>query len=213
MAEAMLKEKLKGLDLDIRVMSAGTAVFREDTASRHAIKVMGERGIDLSGHRSKPVNERVLEQADLILTMTQNHKRTVLDIAPHLKGKVFTLKEYVLEKENAYDVEIRLSETMQRLNEKRNAFLEKHKPELMELRRKKEELVGELRQVEKELKEWDKRLEKEIEAEKNEIQKLQGQLADLDISDPFGGPIEYYRESAREIEEAIDRLIEKLKDN
>ncbi|MBA1334088.1 MAG: Low molecular weight protein tyrosine phosphatase [Firmicutes bacterium] len=211
MAEALLKEKLKGSGLDIRVLSAGTAVFREDPASKHAVMVMGERGIDLSGHRSKPVNRDMLEQADLVLTMTQNHKKAVLDMTPQLEGRVFTLKEFVYDKTEYRDVEAELSETAGRLNEKRNAFIEKYKTELMSLKKKREELVAELDRVEEELLEWDKRLQREIEEDKKKIEKLQERVPDLDIKDPFGGHADCYRDSADEIEEAVDKLVDKLK--
>lgn len=211
MAEALLKEKLKESGLDIKVLSAGTAVFREDPASKHAVMVMGEKGIDLSGHRSRPVSRDMLEQADLVLTMTQNHKKAVLDMAPQLEDRVFTLKEFVHDKREYRDVEAELSEATDRLNEKRNAFIEKYKTELMSLKKRREELVEELDRVEEELLEWDRRLQSEIEEEKKSIEKLQKRVPDFDIKDPFGGHADCYRDSAGEIEEAIEKLVDKLK--
>ncbi|MDD2573835.1 MAG: ribose 5-phosphate isomerase B [Bacillota bacterium] len=95
MAEAMLRTMLKGAGLDMEVASAGTAVFFRGGASRQAVEVMKERSIDLSEHRSRPVRVHDLEKADLVLTMTSAHKRAVLEMAPAISDKVFTLKEYV----------------------------------------------------------------------------------------------------------------------
>ncbi len=95
MAEAMLKSMLEGTALDIKVTSAGTAVFRQDGAAKHAVEIMKERKIDLSDHVSKPVGLEEIRQADLILTMTRVHKRAILEMAPEFEDKVFTLKEYV----------------------------------------------------------------------------------------------------------------------
>ena len=55
---------------------------------------MQEHGIDLSGHRSKQVDFDLLDQYDLILTMTQDHKRYILNLRPDLANKVFLIKEF-----------------------------------------------------------------------------------------------------------------------
>lgn len=95
MAEAMFKVMLKDAGLDIEVASAGTSVFFQGGASAQAVEVMGERGIDLSGHSSRQIVNEDIKKADLILTMTQVHKQTVQEMVPEFSGKVFTLKEYV----------------------------------------------------------------------------------------------------------------------
>ena len=140
MAEAILKNMLEDAGLDVEVASAGTSVFYEGGASKQAVEVMEERGIDLSSHRSRPVGREHLEKADLVLTMTRAHKRAVLDMVPEISEKVFTLKEYVNQgPEGAQDGD------------------------------------------------------------------------DLDIADPFGRPVEYYRTCAAEIEEALEKLVEVIK--
>lgn len=213
MAEAILKDKLKGKDLDIRVMSAGTAVFGEGKASGHAIKVMADRGIDLSAHRAKGLTREMIEEADLILTMTRDHKRAVLSIAPEAEGKVFTLKEYVLDRESIDGIERQLLELMDRIHQKKKDFLEENRPRLMELKGRQEELLKELEKVKGEMRDIERRLEKETEEERKQLEKLQSLLTGIDIMDPFGGPMEYYQECAREIEEAVDKLIIRLKDS
>lgn len=213
MAEAIFKHKTKNIDLDIKVISAGTAVFREDKASNHAVHVMAEKGIDISSHRSRSLDHEMIDRADLILTMTQDHKRAVLNMESQAAEKVFTLKEFVSEHENDSDVEHQKLKLMEEMYQKRNVFLEKHKALLMELKRKQGELLKELNNVEKEIQEWEKRMEKEIEKEKKELKGLQSQFKSPDILDPFGGPVEYYRECVKDIEETVDKLITKLKDN
>jgi len=210
MAEAIFKDRIRNLNLDIEVISAGTAVFRKSKASNHAIHVMDEKGIDLSSHRSRAVSPEMIDRADLILTMTQEHKKAVLEIAPRAAEKVFTLKEYTLERESDNNIEYCILELMEKMNQKRNAFLEKHKSFLLELKTKQKKLLEELQNVEKEIKEWEKQMDKEIKEEKKELEKLQAQLPGLDIPDPFGGPVQYYRECAEEIEGAVDKLIIKL---
>lgn len=132
MAEIMFREMLKDIeDNEFRVISAGTWAIKGNNASDNAVKVMKEKNLDLSKHSSTPLTKKIVDEADLILTMTTNHKRQILDIIPEAKGKVFTLKEYA-----GYN--------------------------------------------------------------------------SPDISDPFGGNIEIYRETAKEIEEALKRVIQKI---
>lgn len=94
MAAGLLKDLLqrRGRN-DIEVASAGTAAMAGDPAAAHAVTVLGERGIDLQDHRARRLTSYELDTVDLVLTMTEGHKRTVLDIAPEAAGRVFTVKE------------------------------------------------------------------------------------------------------------------------
>jgi len=96
MAEAFLRDMIEKASIngDITVLSAGLAAAAGDTASPNAIRTMADYGIDLGGHRSRPVTEAMLQEADLILTMTKGHKQAVLAAIPGVWNKVFTLKEY-----------------------------------------------------------------------------------------------------------------------
>lgn len=93
MAETMFREADSGLEA-IKVMSAGIAAVNGQPASANAIEVMREMGMDISRHRSRELNAELVAQADLILTMTLQHKRHVLMMFPESYDKVFTLKEY-----------------------------------------------------------------------------------------------------------------------
>lgn len=135
MAEIMFKEMLKEVeDMDIKVISAGTWALPGQGASENAIKAMQEKNIDLSEHSSTPLTEKLVNEADLILTMTRNHKNQILSQVPMAKEKVYTLKEY---------------------------------------------------------------------ADYNFI----------DIIDPFGGNIQIYRQCAKEIEEALKKILVKIKNS
>lgn len=98
MAAAILKEMAEEKGLDIEVDSAGIFAFAGDRASREAIEVLKDKALDISHHRSKLVTDKLLEEADLVLTMTFSHKETLLFKHPFVSGKIYTLKEY------AYDI-------------------------------------------------------------------------------------------------------------
>ena len=95
MAEALLKDRANKKRLDIEVKSAGIFAFVGNRASHEAVEVLKKERIDISGHRTNLVTKEILEEADLILTMTLSHKETLLFRYPFISGKVYTLKEYV----------------------------------------------------------------------------------------------------------------------
>lgn len=93
MAEAMLRDLAAKAELDIEIRSAGVSAMDDIPISGHAAHILQAKGIsdDLS---SKAVTQTKVEWADLILTMTMNHKRHLLEKFPQAVEKVFTLKEY-----------------------------------------------------------------------------------------------------------------------
>ncbi len=64
------------------VFSAGT---KPSVVNKNAIKVMKEIGIDISGQKSKHVNEFINQTFDIIITVCDNAK----EACPVFLGKVF----------------------------------------------------------------------------------------------------------------------------
>ena len=77
------------------VDSAGLTAFPGQSASGEALAVARDSGLDLSLHQSKPLSEKLLAEADLVLVMTRNHKQALLSALPHVADKVHTLKDFV----------------------------------------------------------------------------------------------------------------------
>lgn len=96
MAEYILRHLLhkSGLDQQYDVHSAGTSVFMSRAASYNAVAALEEMGIDLSMHKSRQVSEQMVENADIILTMTAAHRDHLLRVKPDAADRIFTLKEY-----------------------------------------------------------------------------------------------------------------------
>lgn len=95
MAETLLREHLRrkfGCEDAVRVVSAGVAASDGCGASQQAIEVMGQRGLDLTGHASRPLDESVINVADLVLTMTRGHREAILAAWPEMHDRVFTLR-------------------------------------------------------------------------------------------------------------------------
>lgn len=86
---------------EVEVFSLG--VLKEkmpmDVVQRRLMReALKQRGYDWPGYTSRtgwtPESEERLRNADLILTATEQHRKTVAERIPELQGRVFTLKEF-----------------------------------------------------------------------------------------------------------------------
>jgi protein-tyrosine-phosphatase len=94
MAEWLLRSELEKRGCpDVEVSSAGTWALWGSTATTEATEVMRARGIDMSLHRSQPLEVEDALNADLIVVMTSVHVREVGDLAPDARDKVVLVKQ------------------------------------------------------------------------------------------------------------------------
>ena len=94
MAEVLLRDLIRTHGVSARAASAGLYPPGAP-ATAEAVQVMADRGLDLSGHRSRQIDQPMLAQADLIVTMTREHVREVAVADVTFLAKTFTLKELV----------------------------------------------------------------------------------------------------------------------
>ncbi|EEK76100.1 Low molecular weight phosphotyrosine protein phosphatase [Bacillus cereus R309803] len=87
MAEALLRHYGEG---KFEVQSAGVFAYPGSDASVYAKEALIEKGISID-HASKQINETLLDWADIVITMTENHKQIVLGHYPSVEKKVDTL--------------------------------------------------------------------------------------------------------------------------
>lgn len=81
MAEAILRREVESRGLDqVRVRSAGTGAWDGAPASEGAYLVAIENGLDLSGHRARLLTRDLVDEAQLILTMSQHHLERVREL-------------------------------------------------------------------------------------------------------------------------------------
>lgn len=218
MAEALLKNKIEQLRNsgtsinnwdNIKVISAGTAASPKQKASPQAIEVMSEKNISLKEHQSKQLTKGLIDEADIILTMTTNHKKVVLDMAPEVENKVYTLKEYIYTLEKTDSILDQMNDIFQKIQQKREQFIFKNQKRLDDLKKKREGLIRDLDLITWEIKKIEDDFLDEIGEEQDKLVLLKSKLPDLDIVDPFGQPINVYRNSAKEIEECLEKFVEK----
>ena len=109
MAEFFLKNMLK--DKNVEVLSAGTAVYFQTTASSETVMVLGRHHIDASRHESRPISSILLRKADLILVMTRSHRQQVLERVPSVEKRVYQLREFLQERPG-YDGDLDIPDPM-----------------------------------------------------------------------------------------------------
>jgi protein-tyrosine phosphatase len=211
MAEALLRDLLTRYGKDnYKIKSAGISAFEGGGAAHQAIKVMKEEGIDLTNHQTTLLSKELVEEADLILTMTQRHKLIILDDYPDFREKVYTLKEYAARVEDIEDETKQIEELHQIIDKKREEFILEYQEEIEELEDRREELLNELEGIEGRIVELEDDLNQRVLAEKRELAKLRDKIGNLDISDPFGQPISIYRDCAQEIKAELQKIVENL---
>lgn len=78
-------------DRGIVVASAGIAAMSGGRPAQEGVEVMRRRGLDLTGHESQPLSERLVRSADLIYTMTRAHRDAILAQWPDAAARVHAL--------------------------------------------------------------------------------------------------------------------------
>lgn len=85
----------QGDDDDIRVSSAGTWTVAGQPVTADAITQTRKHALNLTFHKSRPITEEILAQADLILVMENNHKEAILQEFPFCADRLHLLTEVV----------------------------------------------------------------------------------------------------------------------
>lgn len=102
MAEAIFRQLLKQYGIDAEVKSAGVAASTGQPMSDYAQSVLTARGIAAESFRSSRITATELDWADVVLTMTMDHKRHVIERFPLTSDKIFSLREWANQEDNEH---------------------------------------------------------------------------------------------------------------
>ncbi|WP_375385849.1 low molecular weight phosphatase family protein [uncultured Microbacterium sp.] len=108
LAELLLRERLR--PLQATVTSAGTRGLRDAPMTPEAIEIAQGLGVDTAdsrAHRSRMLTEGQLLSPDLILAMTRDHRRQIVELAPARTRVAFTIREFARLAAEVPDDEIR----------------------------------------------------------------------------------------------------------
>jgi protein-tyrosine phosphatase len=90
MAEGLLAAALPSM----QVRSAGLGALVGMPADDTAVRLLRERGIDISAHRAMQLTRQLCDQSDLVLVMEQVQRARVEDLYPQARGRVFRIAEH-----------------------------------------------------------------------------------------------------------------------
>jgi protein-tyrosine-phosphatase len=76
-----------------RIESAGTWAEAGNPPTSYSQVVMLKQGMDISKHRSQPIDEDLISQFDIILTMESNHKEALQFVFKQYSDRIFMISE------------------------------------------------------------------------------------------------------------------------
>lgn len=100
MAEGFLNYYKNRDGLNLLVDSAGIFTETGLPIGKNSIDAMAQIGIDISAYRSKKIDQELLSQQDLVLTMGESHKMFLKENFSFNIEKLYSLKEYVYQIED-----------------------------------------------------------------------------------------------------------------
>lgn len=81
---------------DFKAVSAGIAIVHNSKTSRNSAMITKENlNIDISNRNAVQLTKAMLENANLILTMTARIRDVIINTFPEFKHKTYTLNEYI----------------------------------------------------------------------------------------------------------------------
>lgn len=95
MAEQVLSARLTaaGID-DVQVSSAGTRALAGRPMTPQAAAQAVRLGADATGHVARQLTERMVQDADLVLTATRAQRAEVAQLVPRAARRAYTLREF-----------------------------------------------------------------------------------------------------------------------
>ena len=97
MGEGLLQAKLP----ELNVSSAGIFAMVDYPADLHSIHLMSEKDIDISSHLARQIDEEIVVNADLILTMEKRHNKHIQSLFFGTTGKVHLIGKWLDDREVA----------------------------------------------------------------------------------------------------------------
>jgi protein-tyrosine-phosphatase len=98
MAEGLLAHALAGQEGRLRefpVVSAGVAARAGDPVSENSVVALRKVGIDISGHRARPLTQRMLDEAFAVLCMTEGHRSMIELQASPVPPRLHLFREFL----------------------------------------------------------------------------------------------------------------------
>lgn len=94
MAEYLLRERLRNHPAAASVSSAGVAALVGHPVHPLTAEILGERGVDADGFAARYLTPALLNDADLVLGMSREHRDAATSKAPVRWKRIAVLREF-----------------------------------------------------------------------------------------------------------------------
>jgi protein-tyrosine phosphatase len=78
----------------VRVASAGTRARADSPPASGSVELARQRGLDITGHRSRPLTPDAVQGAGLVLTMSERQRAVCSKLATGAASRTFTFREF-----------------------------------------------------------------------------------------------------------------------
>tara|TARA_Y100001960_G_C14602469_1_gene791489 strand:- start:233 stop:781 length:549 start_codon:yes stop_codon:yes gene_type:complete len=95
MAEGLLRRELKEIGSGLAVSSAGISAENGVSICGHIKQVLTDRGVEITNYRSQILTYKLVNDADLIVTMEQRHQVVVAALDQRARSRMFLVGEVV----------------------------------------------------------------------------------------------------------------------
>ena len=98
MAAALLQHALRAQPEPLRsiqVISAGVVARGGEPVSENSVLALKKVGLDIAGHRSRPLTQQMLDEALLVLCMTESHRAMIQVQAEPVPDHLYLFREFL----------------------------------------------------------------------------------------------------------------------
>jgi protein-tyrosine-phosphatase len=98
MAAALLQHALAAQPEPLRsleVVSAGVAARGGDRVSENSVVALKKVGLDIAGHTSRPLTQEMIDEAAMILCMTESHRAMIRFQSEPPPQNIFLFREFM----------------------------------------------------------------------------------------------------------------------
>lgn len=91
-AELFLAHDLAALEF-VEISSAGTGALVDHGIPEPGLRLLDADGLDGSAHRGRQLTQSIVREADLVLAMSREHRRAIVELTPAATRRTFTIRE------------------------------------------------------------------------------------------------------------------------
>jgi protein-tyrosine-phosphatase len=98
MAAALLQHALAAQPeplRSLRVLSAGVVARSGEPVSENSVLALRKVGLDIASHRSRPLTQKMLDEAVAVICMTESHRAMIQVQAEPVPANLFLFREFL----------------------------------------------------------------------------------------------------------------------